>query len=459
MFSSLALRTSDPSRLRRGGWRRRAFLAGVVTAAVGGCTLLAWLLHRKVDLAVLILLYQVTVVLVAFRWGRYASALATLLGILAFDYFFETPAFSLAVANWQTLLVFSLLLAVAQLVAGLVARLRAKAEEAESHARDTAVLHTFNLDLQGASTTPEILAAAESHLRQALGRPVRAAQGPDGQVLLGEDPSESPSDQALLRACSVQVGIALERARLREESEAARLEVEVERSRSALLSSVSHDLRTPLATINGAACSLSMEAASLTEETQRDLVGLILAESERMARMVDNLLNLTRLEGGPSRLRMEWQSLEEITGAVLARLERKVGRGRVEVELPEDLPLLELDELLVELLLMNLLENAFRHGGGCSVALRAIVQPEWVELRVEDRGPGIPEAERDQVFEKFFKGAGAAREGAGLGLAISKAILRAHRGWIRAEEGPEGGACVRFAFPRTPPPTGPGEDA
>lgn len=260
----------------------------------------------------------------------------------------------------------------------------------------------------------------------------------------------------LLRAFALQVALALERVHWLEAAQKTRLENETERMRSALLGSISHDLRTPLAGIQGAASSLLLAPDALSEPARRDLLAMIHDESERLTQLLTNLLELTRLESGTIRVQKEWHPLEELVVAALQRAEAAHGSIRIEMEIPEDLPLVPVDGALLEQLFTNLFVNARRHAPESPVRLRAWLDPESVEFSVSDRGPGIPEDLREQIFKKFFQVPGATQDGGvGLGLAICEAIARAHGGRIWAASPIEGaGSCFRISLPLegAPPP-------
>jgi two-component system, OmpR family, sensor histidine kinase KdpD len=235
-----------------------------------------------------------------------------------------------------------------------------------------------------------------------------------------------------------------------EEANRARMLVEAERLRNALLSSVSHDLRTPLAVVTGAASTLlegPLEAA-----VQRELTETILQEAERLNRLVRNLLDMTRLEAGAVQVDKQWSPVEEVIGSALGRVERLLGDRRVTMEVPTGLPLVPLDPVLVEQVLVNLLENAVKYtpeGTEITVIARELPQPvDAIEIEVADRGPGVPPGEATRVFEKFHR-IGERRDGrgTGLGLAICRAIVTAHGGEIRVEPREGGGARFRFRLP------------
>jgi two-component system sensor histidine kinase KdpD len=247
-------------------------------------------------------------------------------------------------------------------------------------------------------------------------------------------------------AFAAQMASAVERAELAEETQRARMQVEAEQLRSSLLSSVSHDLRTPLAVITGSASTL-LESKPLDDAVREDLTRTILDESERLNRLIRNLLDMTRLESGAVRVTKEWLPLEEVIGAALTRMESRLVDRDVRVQLPPDLPLAPLDATLIELALLNLLENAIKYGSD-PIEMTARATAGNIVVEVADRGAGIPTGQETQVFEKFHT---AVREGShggvGLGLAICRAIVAAHGGriWVHNREG--GGASFQFTLP------------
>ena len=235
--------------------------------------------------------------------------------------------------------------------------------------------------------------------------------------------------------------------RVRAQAEAAkRAEVvaETERLRSSLLSAVSHELRTPLAAILGSADAL-LQAAGGARDPSRDLLVNIRDEADRLTRLVHNLIETTRLEAGAS-LNGEPYSVEEVVGTALERADRLLAGRRVETDIPENLPLSFMDPVLMELVFVNLIENAVRHAPDAAIEIQARERMDALEVSVADRGPGLKPEDLERVFEKFYRSSAA--PGAGLGLAICKAVVEAHGGTIRAENRPGGGAVFRLTLPR-----------
>ncbi len=257
------------------------------------------------------------------------------------------------------------------------------------------------------------------------------------------------SHRRLVETLAAQTALALERARLAEESASARVAVETERTRSSLLRTVSHDIRTPLASIRGAADVLLEPGSSLDDPGRREMLETVRDEAGRLTRLVNDLLELTRLESETFRLRKEWCPLEEVVGSALGRVD-EVLRGRdVAVDLPGDLLLVPVDEVLLQQVFVNLLENAAKYSpAGTPVEIRARPSAAGVVVEVLDRGPGIPPGEERRVFEPFHRAvAGNAVQGTGLGLTVCQAVLRIHGGTIEAGNREGGGAVVRFVLP------------
>lgn len=232
------------------------------------------------------------------------------------------------------------------------------------------------------------------------------------------------------------------------EGEYHRIAAEAEKSRNALLSAVSHDLRTPLTAIKGAASSLMGGPDTLSPAERSQLSTLIYEESERMNRLIQNLLDMTRLQAGPPQLKKEWQSMEELVGAVLGRLKGRLAARPFELRLEAGLPLLLVDGLLVEQLLLNLLENALNHTPDQTpVYLSAKKMDDLIEVEIADGGPGLKPGEEKIIFEKFMRGYHGGKGGTGLGLSICRAVVEAHGGVIEAKNRPQGGACFVVRLP------------
>jgi len=496
------------------GWEY-AGAAAIVVVVTALCLVLRSRL-ATIDVAMLLL---VGVVAAAARYRRGPALLATGLSIAVFDYFFVPPYDTFNVHDTAYFLTFGVMLVVALTMSRLTARIREQAEAAAEREQRTAALYALDRELAAAGDTPALLAAIKTHLARAVpgavsvlleeeihggdGRPawpttgafdsaaVRVAaswawelgepagwgmpRGGEAEALLAplstasgllgmvvlqpENPEErlSESRRETLLALVGLAAAGLERRQLAERSERARTEVEAERLRTALLSSLSHDLRTPLASIEGAASSLLEKPGALAEDIRRELLESILDESRRMTRLVTNLLDMVRVETGTLAVRKSWQPLEEALGVALLRLEERLSAHPVTTRLPSDLPLVPIDELLVEQVFLNLLENAARYTQpGTPIEISAQSENGYVVVEVADRGPGIPAGQEEAVFERFYRTSGTesadAGGGSGLGLTICRGIVTAHGGKIWMDARPNGGARVRFTLPLVGPP-------
>jgi two-component system, OmpR family, sensor histidine kinase KdpD len=493
-----------------------AFAALVVLAA----SLVSWAMLGRFDKLNLAMVYLLGIVFVATRYGRGPSLVAVLLSVAAFDFFFVPPRLTFAVSDTQYLVSFAVMLVVGLLVSTLAARVREAAEFAQKRERRTQALFALSRELAGPIAASELARIGARHVSDLLrlaavlflpahGRglePVgdavpafardphehavaqwafdhRQAAGADTDTLPGGgalyEPLVSgdeclgilgiellpsvrplpPDQRELVRALARQLAGPLERTRLAESASAARLAAESERLRSTLLSSVSHDLRTPLAAITGAASGLLVEPPP-GPELRRELAATVLEEAERLNRLVGNLLDMTRLEAGTLEPKRDWHSLEEVVGGALARVERYAAGRRLAAEVAPDLPLVPIDAVLVEQALVNLLENALRHGGpNGAVSVLARRDGDAARLEVRDEGAGFPPGDAERLFDKFYRARSG--PGAGLGLAIARAIVTAHGGRIWAEAGEPRGATFAFTLPfgDAPPPPPAEEEA
>ena len=472
-------------------------------------TAVAWLMFPYFGSANLIMVYLMGVVVTAIRYGRGPSVLASLLSVAAFDFFFVQPLFSFGVSDIQYLLTFGVMLAVALTISGLAVRIRRQVEIARYREKRTAVLYAMSRDLATHRGTATLANLAAKHLREvfdsqvaifladsdkrlhlqrgeqlffefdpkeagvaqwvfehnepaglgsntlpgsnALYLPLVGSDGPIGVVALRPTQANrvlDPDQLHLLESLSSQVALAIERTRLSEEAQRAHVQVETERMRNAILSSVSHDLRTPLAAITGAATSLLDESSRFDHQTRHELLRSIHQEADRLDQLMKNLLDMMRLEAGAVQLNKEWHPLDEVVGSALGRMERRLNGHRVTVSFPTDLPLLYVDGVLLQQVVINLLENAVKYApAGSTIELSASVEGREVIVEVADRGPGLPPGEEERIFDKFYRAKPAREGGVGLGLTICRGIVEAHGGRIWAEHRGGGGARFRFAIP------------
>jgi len=457
----------------------------------------------------LVMTYLLAIVLVATWWGRGPAVAVSVASVLLYNFLFTSPYYTLVVDDPQYVYTLAVMLSIALIVSALTSRVREQADLAFERERRTEALYRVSHALASTSGRLQLVAVAQEQLAAIFGgqvavfvlegdslRPVlrsghtlaetpeeadaaqwafehrrMAGRGTDtlpaAQALyLPLNGSEStvgvlawqpeneaylvnPAQRQLLDAVSTQVALALERDWLAQETQRVLTEADAERSRSALLSVVSHDLRTPLAAIAGSASSLVEDR--LDSETRKDLAKTIYEEADRLTRLVENLLHLTRIESGAMKVEKQWQPLEEVVGSALRRVETALGSHEVHLDLPPDLPLVPMDGLLVEQVLVNLLDNAAKYScEGSPIDLVARLTSAGVEVTVADRGPGLAEAERERVFERFYRGTavrGDRGRGAGMGLAICRAVVAAHGGRIWAESRDGGGTCFRFLVP------------
>jgi two-component system sensor histidine kinase KdpD len=485
-------------------------------AVVAVCTVLALLMVPHFTEANLVMVYLLGVALVATRLGRGPAVLASVLSVAAFDLFLVPPFYTFAVADTQYIVTFAVMLGVALLISTLTVRLHAQAQIARDREQRTAALFALSRDLSSIRGVQELFQAAAQHISAlfatqvavlatgadaalavqvavpepyaldatelgvaqwvvehgqmagagtdtlpgagALYLPLKGSQRAIGVLAIRPEstrPLWEPEQLHLLNALASQTAVAVERAYLAEEAEQARVQVEAERLRNTLLSSVSHDLRTPLAAITGAASSLAEDGERFDAATRRDLAQTIFEEAARLNRLVGNLLDMTRLESGTAQVYKEWQSLEEVIGGALARMDAVLADRAVDVRLPAELPLVPCDGALIEQVLVNLLENAAKYTPPHSpIEIQVACADGLATVTVADRGSGFPAGDEGHVFDKFYRGLGAAHTGgAGLGLAISRAVVEAHGGRIEAANRPGGGALLSFTLPieGTPP--------
>ena len=484
-------------------------------AAIAVVPTLLGLVVRRAGLPVLpidaAMLYLLAVVVASARFRRGPAVVASLVGIASFDFFFVHPFYTFSVSDVRYVLTFGVMLVVALVLGNLTGRIRSQAEAAREREQRTSALYGLSRELAAARDRDVVLAAALKSLRDTFaidaavllpdeagewpssvrrrtrwtigsgpwrsgasitprrpagGRPPCPAPAPctcpssrrarpsgsSGSRLAEPAEFRDPARRRLLESLAGQTATALERLALAERSRESEVEVEAERLRTALLSSLSHDMRTPLASIEGAASTL-LQDTEPAPAARRDLAATIVQESHRMGRLVANLLDMIRVEAGALQVQKEWQLLSDVAGVALLRTEDQLRGHPVSTAFPPDLPLVPMDEILLEQVFVNLLENAAKHTpAGTPVEVGATSQPGEVVAYVADRGPGLPPGEEELIFRKFHRGGGGAG-GIGLGLTICRGIVTAHGGRIWAENRAGGGAIFKLALPisGTPP--------
>jgi two-component system sensor histidine kinase KdpD len=475
-------------------------------------TLIALPLLPYFDLANIVMLFLLTVVLIAVKFGRRPAVLAAFVSVASFDFFFVPPRFSFAVSDVQYLLTLVVMLAIALITGQMTAGLRYQARVASAREERARALYEFARDMSSLLQTDQVLEAANKFIAATFQANVAILIPDDQDRLVLHDPgglartadlraaaqwaydksqpagagtdtlpgSEFlylplrapmrtrgvlaikaanrrllmvPEQQRLLDTFAALVAIALERVHYVEVAQQALIRMESERLRNSLLAALSHDLRTPLAALVGLAESLELTKPELSGQ-QRDTAQAIAEEARRMNELVKNLLDMARIESGDVKLRREWQSVEEVVGSALKASRSALANQRVEVALPRDLPLVEFDATLIERVLYNLLENAGKYTpAGTTIKIAAEASGDQLLVTIADDGPGVPQAQREAIFEKFTRGSReSATPGVGLGLAISRAIVEAHRGRIWVEDNAGHGARFCFTLPLGTPP-------
>jgi two-component system sensor histidine kinase KdpD len=466
-----------------------SFLA-VAGALVVGQLIHPWLGIENVDLVLL-----TAIVAVAVRFGLWPSLLASVAASLGYNFFFMDPLYTFTIADPTNVAAFVFFILMAVLISNVAARVRMQAVAAVGRARTTESLYAFSRKLAGVGTLDDVLWAIayqtalmlkvrvvlllpengtiavktgyppedlldEADLAAAkwawqndrpAGRgsdtlpgakrlflPMRTGRSAIGVVGIDSDkpgPLFTPDERRLLDALIDQSALAIERVHLVEDMDKVKRTVETDRLRSALLTSISHDLKTPLAAVLGSAGTLRDLAARLSDAEKADLLATIIDESERLNRFIANLLDMTRLESGAAVPNASLLDVREIVGSALRRATKILGQHRVELALAGDLPMLELDAVLFEQVLFNLLDNAAKYApAGSTIRVRAWRDSGTVSLQVEDEGDGIPPDDLERIFDKFYRveKGDHVRAGTGLGLAISRGFVEAMKGTVVA---------------------------
>ncbi|MGM4925239.1 DUF4118 domain-containing protein [Tardiphaga sp. 804_B3_N1_9] len=482
----------------------------VVAVALGAATLLRPIFGiENVDL-----MFLTAVVGVAVRFGLWPSLLASVVASLSYNFFFLPPVYTLTITDPTNVAAFFFFMLIAILVSNVAARVRTQAVSAFGRVRTTESLYAFSRKLASTAALDDVLWASayqialmlkvrvvlllpeqgvitvkagyppEDELDKAdlaaanwawsndrpAGRgsdtlpgakrlflPMRTGRGPIGVIGIDDDrtgPLLTPDQRRLLDALVDQSALAIERVQLVEDMDRAQRNVESDRLRQALLTSISHDLKTPLASVLGAASTLRDLSLKLSEAEKADLLGTVIDESERLNRFIANLLDMTKLESGAVVPNATLQDLTEIVGSALRRAGKILSRHRVTLDLAPNLPMLELDAVLFEQVLFNLLDNAAKYApDDTTITIRAMRDADSVSLQVTDEGTGIPPADLEQVFDKFYRAnkGDHVRAGTGLGLAISRGFVEAMRGTISAtNRADRSGAVLTIRLPIPP---------
>src|SRR4249919_2649529 len=490
---------------------------GYATGATAIAIAISALAERTLGFTDLSLVFITAVLFVAVRTRLSVAVYSAFLCFFAYNFFFIEPRFTFYISAGRGVTTVLMFLVTALICGRLATRLRTQVILLRAAHAHTEALQTLGQQLSTAADETEVFRAGLRALHKALDAPALALSAEDGTLRLAEVASEpkglaldlpsraaadwslahqqqaghgtdtlqgvpwwclpltsgeralgviclqleraAPDATSLAQAMVQSISGALARTRLVTQLEAARVSGETERLRAALLSSVSHDLRSPLATIVGSAESLSVYRDKLSQDDQAVLAENILIEGQRLDRYIQNLLDMTRLGQGSLKVEREWVGLDEICGAVLPRLRKLYPAVEVVLELPPDLPLLHVHPALIEQALFNVLENAAKFSPpGEPVNLSAERDASEIHIRVSDRGPGIPEDERQRIFDMFFSVERGDRDdrakpGTGLGLTICQGMVAAHGGRVIALSGPDGrGTTIRISLPLTTPP-------
>jgi two-component system sensor histidine kinase KdpD len=480
----------------------------LATGGVGLCTGLAWMLFPYLLPTNLAMIYLLTVVIISSFLARGPAFFSSFLSVAVFAFFFVPEYYSFAVANSEYAITLVVMLVVSTLVSALTTRVRHQARVARQQERQTAALYEMSQNLTAIDSLEKLLEVAAEQMSKIFdsqvtilmpdaagklqlraGQPFADEDVREGMVakwvfrhghLAGAGTGTLPAVKGiylpliashhvigvlrletnqpdrileadslrLLEALGSQAGLAIERENLSTQAQLARFEIETERMRNILLSSVSHDLRTPLTVIAGSASSLLEGEKSLDPVTKHELAQSIYEEAKRLDRLVYNLLEMSRLQSGEVKFNKEWHVLEEVIGCALAQLDTQLHDHPVSISLPADLPLIQMDALLMERVVINLLENSMKYTPpGTPVEISGRVQDQKLLVTIADRGPGLPAGQEERIFEKFYQVAPGSARGAGLGLTICRSIVEFHGGRIVAANRPEGGAVFSFTIP------------
>jgi len=461
----------------------------LATIAVVATTVVLNLLRLQLETPVIALLYLLPVVLSTAVWGLGPGITASFFAFLAFNYFFIPPYYTLVVHQTQDVLVLAVFFIVAIVISQLVGQAKSSLAEAQARERETTHLYELSVALAGLRTedviartiaerlyevfqaqTVEIMIQPLTHSASTVHRtPVHAAAPttkPDTVVplltargLLGEirlwrkDSPLSPAEDRLLRTFTSQSALALERALLGQVETRAKVLEESDKLKSALLSSVSHELRTPLATIKAASTGLRSGEVAWETQARDDLIVAIDEEADHLNRLVGNLLDMSRIEVGALKPQLQWNILAEIVAGVLARMRRAAEGHTIKIDIPDSLPLVPVDYVLMEQVFTNLISNSLKYApANTTIYLSAEVQKQadpQLLVHIQNQGPPVPEEHLDRIFDKFYRVTAADRiTGTGLGLSICKGIVEAHGGRIWAENLPNGFA-FNFTLPLT----------
>jgi two-component system sensor histidine kinase KdpD len=475
-------------------------------------TVIGQILTPYFDLINMVLLYLLPVLVSSVRWGRGASFLSSFLGVLTFNFFFVPPIFTFEVGNMQHLFVLVVFFLVALVTGTTATRLRNELEKATERERRTLTLYALSRDIAAKADLEQVLKTFVDKIAETInGEAIILIQDPNAAVLheiavtrdnvvldekeyavarwvlehgqpagrglgifegsrslfffpikgddktlavLGirpnlENATLSTDQRQLIETFTNLAAVAIVRLQFAKEAEQAKWLAESERLHRTLLNSISHDFRTPLASITGAVTSLLEEGSVYTRETKEIFLHTIREEAHRMNRFIENLLGMVRLESGTLKLNMKWCDIQDIIGVVLRETKDTLQGHPLWIDISPDPPPVKVDFILIEQVMINLLENAVKYSPQESaISISAHCQDRTLLLTVADLGPPIPKAEQEHVFDKFYRLQSSKHvSGTGLGLSICKGIIEAHGGKIRVDSSPEYGNKFTFSLP------------
>ncbi|MEI6985534.1 MAG: sensor histidine kinase KdpD [Rhodospirillaceae bacterium] len=488
-------------------WKDYLFALALAAGAMGA----AYLGDTMLQLSNLALVFMVAVLIAGVRGGLGPSILVSLISFAAYTYFFKEHRNALLYYNWRDVFEFVAFLGAAVVIGNYTAGVRQQVKATKHSARRTANLYDFSRKIAGEAVLDDVLWVVVHHVASTIqgralvlmrketgleivagyppedqldavsgaaahwawnhgkiaGRgsatlpgsewlflPLRTARGPVGVLgvaMQGSDKLLSSEQTRLLDALAGQAAVAIERTTLVSDIEQQRLLTETERLRAALLSSISHDLRTPLVAIIGSVTTLLSYGESFDPVTRHDLLMTIQDEAERLNRFVQNLLDMTRLGSGALQLRLDWVDIQDIIGSALERVKKHIVKRPLDLRIAPGLPLLHLDFVLIEQVMVNIIDNSCKYSpAGSRIIIDAGLEGKTVLVAVTDQGPGIPENERERVFDMFYrvKTSGHQTMGTGLGLAICRGIVEAHGGTVSARSGSDNhGTVITIGLP------------
>lgn len=476
---------------------------------VAAATSIGFIIGGRISQTNLVMVYLLTVVVAAVYLGRGPAILASVLGVLAFDFFFVLPYLTFAVSDTQYIITFIALFLVGTIISQLTARTREQAQAAQQRETETAELYDLSRDLAAAGELETILHFLIQHVEQTFERklvillpegnqlvtrmasaglrlsdeetavadwvyrrgepagrhtntlpaaqlrylPLKTARGVVGVLGVGKPGTAehdlTPPQRRLMEAFANQAAQAIERVQLAEEARQIKLLQSTEKLQTALLNSISHDLRTPLVSITGALTSLDEQSGALNEEHRQSLILTARDEAERLNRLVGNLLSMTRIESGAIKLHLEPGDIQDVVGTALEQLGKRIADRKVEVNIPNDFPLIPMDFTLMVQVLVNVLDNAVKYSPDyCAIEVSAKATADFIRLQIADRGEGIPPEDLTRIFDKFYRvQRPESVSGTGLGLSISKGIVEIHNGRISASLRDGGGTIVTIELP------------